>query len=371
MFRSNLSPAPPGEVVTFGKRMQFPNSFCPAMKLNLYTKVVLLGMVVGSAFCQPARAQSTPATSKSDIEYDAVSDDPYDVNKMWLHFFPLYADGFATNFNVGFGAQANYYLKNKFDFRISARKTYTKSTDFSRINGERRAVNENNMAGFRYLEGGATYHVKDASTAGEAKIVVYTKRYSDNKWASTVPEFIRIPAKVRQITGVRLGGYYWGSAANLGSVLEKQKVQLISAENDTLSPVGLYGNIQSGGIYLGGSLATFRNVVIKPKKYDIAVNDILFTGYADILYAPYVQLQTVRVDGTDYATSGVKLRNLGFRAGIEGMFNRDFSWSYGGEIGYRPSLQNRGFYAMFKVGFAFASKMQQQRQSYQTNTPAE
>jgi hypothetical protein len=161
-------------------------------------------------------------------------------------------------------------------------------------------------------------------------------------------EFIRIPAKVRKITGVRLGGYYWGSAANLGSVLEKQKVQLISAANDTLSPVGLYGNIQSGGIYLGGSLATFRNVVIKPKKYDIAVNDILFTGYADILYAPYVRTANVRVDGTDYSTDKIKLRNLGFRAGIEGMFNRDFSWSYGGEIGYRPSLQNRGFYAMFK-----------------------
>ncbi len=341
------------------------------MKVYLYKKMVLMCLVVGSAVCHQAAAQSTSVTSKSDIEYDAVSDDPYDVNKMWLHFYPLYAEGFATNFNVGFGAQANYYLKNKFDFRLQARKTYTKSTDFSRINGERRASTDNRMEAFRYLEGGATYHLKDAGTAGEAKIVVYTKRYADNKWASTVPEYIRIPAKVRKITGIRLGGYYWGSSTSLGSALEKQKVNLISADNDTLGTTGLYGNIQSAGIYLGGSLATFRNVVIKPKKYDVAVNDILFTGYADIIYAPYVQLQTIRVDGMVYPVDQVKLRNLGFRAGIEGMFNRDFSWSYGGEFGYRPSLQGRSFYAMFKVGFAFASKMHQQRQSYKVNGPAE
>jgi len=341
------------------------------MKVYLRKKVLLLSLVASWAVCREAAAQSTPAASKSDIEYDAVSDDPYDVHKMWLHFYPLYADGFATNFNVGFGAQANYYLKNKFDFRLHVRKTYTKTTDFSRINGERQATTDNRMEPYKYLEGGATYHLKDASTAGEAKIVVYTKRYADNKWASTVPEYIRIPAKVRKITGIRLGGYYWGSSANLGSVLEKQKLHLTSAANDTLSTVGLYGNVQSAGIYLGGSLATFRNVVIKPKKYDIAVNDVLFTGYADIIYAPYVHLQTVRVDGVDYAVDQVKLRNFGFRAGLEGMFNRDFSWSYGGEIGYRPSLRSRGFYAMFKVGFAFASKMQQQRQSYKVNGPAE
>jgi hypothetical protein len=334
------------------------------MNFNRYKKAILLGIMLNGVLVGQAAAQSAPAASKSDIEYDAVSDDPYDINKMWLHFYPIYADGFATNFNVGFGGQANYYLKNKFDFRLHARKTYTRGTDFSRINGERRATSDNRMEPYKFLEGGATYHLRDESAAGEAKIVVYTKRYADNKWASTVPEYIRIPAKVRKITGIRLGGYYWGSSADLGSVLEKQNVHLISAANDTLSRTGLYGNVQSAGLYLGGSMARFRNVVVKPKKYDVAVNDVLFTGYADILYAPYVNLQTVRKDGVDYSVESVKLRNFGFRAGLEGMFNRDFSWSYGGEIGYRPSLQSRGFYAMFKVGFAFASKMQQQRMSY-------
>jgi hypothetical protein len=334
------------------------------MKFNQYKKAVLLGFLLNAAFAGQAVAQSAPAASKSDIEYDAVSDDPYDLNKMWIHFYPLYADGFATNFNVGFGGQVNYYFKNKFDFRLHARKTYTKGTDFSRINGERRASSDNRMEPYKYIEGGATYHLRDEGSAGEAKIVVFTKRYADNKWASTVPEYIRIPAKVRKITGIRLGGYYWGSSADLGSVLAKQNLHLVSAGNDTISRVGLYGNVQSAGMYLGGSLGRFRNVVVKPKKYDVAVNDVLFTGYADIIYAPYVQLQTVQKNGVDYSVENVKLRNFGFRAGLEGMFNRDFSWSYGGEIGYRPSLQSRGFYAMFKVGFAFASKMQQQRQSY-------
>jgi hypothetical protein len=61
----------------------------------------------------------------------------------------------------------------------------------------------------------------------------------------------------------------------------------------------------------------------------------------------------------------LKTRSFGLRAGLEGMYNREFSWSYGGELGYRPSIESRGFYAMVKVGFAFASRLQQQRQSYQ------
>ncbi len=334
--------------------------------IRLQTYGFLLATVLAVfGYTQTVHAQSKSAVTKSEIEYDPVFDDPYDVNKMWIHFYPMYADAFATNFNVGYGGQFNYYLKNKFDFRIQGRKTYAKGTDFARINGERTSETDGPMAIYKYLEGGATYHLKDASKAGEAKIVVYTKRYADNKWASTIPEYIRIPAKVRQITGIRLGGYYWGSSFNLGNVLTQKGKFLTSAAGDTLRNDKLYGGITSAGIYLGGSLATMRNVVIKPKKYDIAVNDVIFTSYADIIYAPYVELQQVQRDGIVYPTDGIKLKNLGFRAGFEGMFNREFSWSYGAEMGYRPSVQSRSFYAMFKVGFAFASKMQQQRGSYQ------
>jgi hypothetical protein len=42
---------------------------------------------------------------------------------------------------------------------------------------------------------------------------------------------------------------------------------------------------------------------------------------------------------------------LGFRVGMDGRFNRTFSWAYGAEVGYRPSLEGRSFYAVFKISF--------------------
>jgi hypothetical protein len=42
---------------------------------------------------------------------------------------------------------------------------------------------------------------------------------------------------------------------------------------------------------------------------------------------------------------------LGVRVGMDGRFNRMFSWAYGAEVGYRPSLEGRSFYAVFKISF--------------------
>jgi len=45
------------------------------------------------------------------------------------------------------------------------------------------------------------------------------------------------------------------------------------------------------------------------------------------------------------------LSPFGFRAGIDGKFNRQLSWAYGGEVGLRPSIKGQTFYAMFMITF--------------------
>ncbi|MDH4058282.1 MAG: hypothetical protein OEU76_05930, partial [Cyclobacteriaceae bacterium] len=50
-----------------------------------------------------------------------------------------------------------------------------------------------------------------------------------------------------------------------------------------------------------------------------------------------------------YDIGPLKTKSFGFRAGIEGKFNRTLSWAYGGEIGYRPSVEGQGFFAMLKI----------------------
>ena len=330
--------------------------------------------VASTVFLPEARAQQKSANNKDDIEYEAVTDDPYDLNKMWLHFYPLHGDAFMTNMNAGYGAQARYLTK-KFDLHLQARKAYYRGLDVSLGIGDRVNDVDNKLLPFLYLEAGGAYHVIDQAAAGEAKIIIYNKRYSPGKWASTVPEFVMVPAQVRKIVGVRAGGIHWQSTTNLGDALTKQKVTLRAEDGTTLEqyqPVDggvqeqrIYSNVTSDAIYLGGSMGRIRNVVVKPKKYDIAVNDVIFTGYADLIYSPSIVIENVRQGGVVYSTASVKKSPLGFRLGFEGMFNREFSWSYGGELGVRPSIKGRSTYVSLKVGFALASKLEQRRQAYQ------
>jgi|GEM_PF-285929 len=368
--------------------------FMRALDMKKTIQLLLLFSILTAGMHQ-LRAQSKTAVDKADIEYESQFDDPYDLNKMWLNFYPFYVDAFTTNFNVGFGGQINYLLKNKFDFHAHARTTYARFADFSRLNGERSAVMMSNptpdetdtrttltkLKGYHYMELGATYHFKDEAVAGESKIMVYTNRYSDRKWAATVPEYIKIPTKVRKIMGVRAGGYYWRGATNLGEALDRQNQQLVNAEGAILpTNAQLYTNVQSAGVFTGFKISTIRNVVVKPKKYDVVTSDMVFSAYADILYAPFLQIEDVSLrylkesNGNKtstfvmYPVSQVAVRRLGFRLGMEGMFNRELAWTYGAEMGFRPSLKTRGFFASVRVGFSFGSKMQQKRQAYQVET---
>jgi hypothetical protein len=86
-------------------------------------------------------------------------------------------------------------------------------------------------------------------------------------------------------------------------------------------------------------------------KYDDSVDDGIMTVFFDIMIAPSLVLDPVTYAGEKYSTKAIKTNPVGFRLGIDGKFNRTLAWSYGGELGYRPSVKGMGFFAMFKIAF--------------------
>jgi len=206
---------------------------------------------------------------------------------------------------------------------------------------------------------------------------LFKNSYKGNRWASRVPLYADVPCKVRKIYGARLGGILWNSTTDLNRTLDKQslsKSQLKSASDEglpdqeydktgKLSDVDLFTNISTTGVYVGGSMAWIKNVAVNFDKFEEGVDDLMFTVYADILFSPSVKLDDIvytkkdaqgnRLESTTatYSVAPVKTQTFGFRLGIDGRFNRTLSWSYGGEIGYRPSVQGRTFFAMFKISF--------------------
>lgn len=298
--------------------------------------------------------------SKSDastITYEEFYDAPYEVNKLFVHFQPLYGELFVTNVNIGFGLEVNYYLSDKFDFTAHARKAYARSFDFERSVAHKMSGVDNTPEIFNYYEAGATYHVVDKEQDTETKIILYSSRFKGTKWAARVPEHIKVPSKVRKITGVRLGGIAYNSATDLGRVLKSQEVTLIDANEIAIDPqTKVYGNVDVMGLYVGGSMAWIKNFAIKPDRgYGVLVNDLIFTSFFDVIIAPSVKVENIFLNQVEYSSSAIKKNMFGFRAGFTGKFNRELGWGYGAEMGYRPGISGRGFFSAVKISFPIYS----------------
>ncbi|MDH4089129.1 MAG: hypothetical protein OEV24_01610 [Cyclobacteriaceae bacterium] len=322
-----------------------------------------------SLFAQGERKDQTAVT------YEEIYDEPYAINKLFVGFIPLYTDMFVTNVNAGYGAEVSYYLKDKADFRAHFRKTYSQQFyDFSRDLALKKSDVDNHAEVYNYYEFGGTYHIKDFEMSSKTKMFLFKRGYRGNVWAAQVPLNAEVPCMVRKIFGARLGGIFWDSSTDIGRALDKQGLRnadLKNAEgvglpetifvNGKTESFDVFSNVAAKGLYVGGSMSWIKNVAVSFDKFEGGVDDLMLTVYVDALISPAIQLDDiVYVDGNPsspnagthtYDTSPLKTKTLGFRAGIDGRFNRMLSWSYGGEIGYRPSLGGRTLYAMFKISF--------------------
>ena len=317
---------------------------------------------------------------KERIDVEELYDAPYAINKLFIQVQPLYGELFSTNVNAGFGLEAHYYLKDKANFQMNYRKTYgQRFFDFNRDVASKNSDMSNRVRSFNYLEFGGTYHVKDFEQNSVTKVILYREDYSKNKWAANIPQFTEVSSKLRQIYGARLGGIFWKSATDINRALSKQGLNNndltdafgngmpLAYQDGTgiMQDVSVFSNIYSSGLYIGGSLTRIRNTAVFIDKYEGAVDDLIFTVFMDVLYAPALRIDDVVYNDVTYSTDVIALSNLGIRAGVEGRYNRKLSWAYGAEMGYRPSIQGRSFYTMFKISIpVFSFKLEKDVESY-------
>jgi hypothetical protein len=320
-----------------------------------------------------AAGSSALAQSRSDknpVTYEELYDEPYAINKLFIQFQPIYGDMFVTNVNAGFGLEASYYMADKMDFRVHARKAYTQKFDITRDVAEKNSNVDNLPGVFNYYEIGATYHVKDFDESSKTKMFLYKKSYKGDKWAARVPLDVEIPCKVRKIYGVRLGGLLFDTSIDVNRALKAQDLTneilideagapipttYIDDTNGEINDVSIFGNMSVAGGYVGGSMTWIKNVAVDfDNKYVEGVDDLIFTAFFDILVAS-ASIDDIVYNGTTFSSEGLETSLIGFRLGMDGKFNRTLSWGYGGEIGMRPGLKGRGFYALIKISFPIYS----------------
>src|SRR5215467_13832857 len=85
-------------------------------ELTVFTLILLIVPLVAAAQTQK---------EKPAVTYEELYDEPFSINKLFIGFQPLYGELFAANVNAGFGVEASYFYKDKFDVKANFRKTYS------------------------------------------------------------------------------------------------------------------------------------------------------------------------------------------------------------------------------------------------------
>ena len=332
-------------------------------------RYLYIGLIL-AIFCSATKLKAQNVNLNQDaktITYEELYDTPYDINKLFIHLQPIYGEFFTTNTTIGWGLKAHYYWKEKADFEVHVRAPYAQSFDITRDAAFKNSTVDNEARPYLYGELLGTYHIKDQEQDTETKFILYSKRYKGDKWAATVPLHTIIPTKVRKIYGARFGGMTYQTSVDYNAVMEKQGVRLISDEGGEISTdESVYGNMSAVGFFIGGSMAIIKNVAVQPDKiYGTLVNDLIFTTFFDVNFAPMIVVDDIYINGERFSSEPIQKSVLGFRAGMEGKFNRKFGFAYAAEIGYRPGLEKSGFFVLAKISFpVFATQLRYEVESF-------
>jgi hypothetical protein len=353
-----------------------------------------------SVFGQSQIQEVMPVSTRV-VNYKVLFDDPYQLNRLWLHFSPLMLHASGSNSNMGFGIQPRFFLGKSVQLSGSFFQSYGRGTDFTRnqalnnagivqrLPNQRRDINlpqTNTFNSFSNWEATGQYHIFDKEIKSTSKVMLTSRKVRISEF-STVDNII-VNSKNRSIFSARAGGGIYASAVSLAKPMQKANASLPGPEGAQLLPNGssiiggiasatarnqLYSNLRYGYIHVGGSYQYIRNVSIRADKFGNLANNIIVTGYSDILLAPNPVLDNVTVAQAQgppitFSTEGLKTSNIGARAGFEVFYNQDLHYAFGGEVGVRPGLRGQGFYFMARVSFPSLSfNFHRSRIANQTN----
>lgn len=347
-------------------------------------KFYLFIIAIWASLIHTASAQELNVLAGVPVNYKLLMDEPLDLNRLWLHAQPLTIDGGSANLMTGFSLKGDFLLNDKIELSANFRAPYGLRGDFSRQAAkdkggitfrtdkrETARFEQSNAFGTFYLiEAGGTYYFKIKEKTGDSRVLLLTK--SPRTLEVTNHEYIKVNTKYLQMFGARVGLQQYGTTLNLNKALDNQGVTLVGsdgskifADRSTQSNQGLisapaqanlFAYFEATSLTLGGAFCQIKNHAIKAEKYGIVSNNSIFTAYADLIYAPALQLSNISInhpttgENITYSTTPVKLNTLGWKTGFEFKFNEEAYLSFGGEIGVRPSVAGRGFYTMARIG---------------------
>ena len=338
------------------------------MSLSKSISYILLPLLF--IFC----AELSFAQKRKSVTYSRTYDQPKDINKLYIKLQPIYGELFSTNSTAGIGLEVEYYLTNKVNFIANIRLPYAKSFDKERDHALKMDTNEPKIKydNFTQAEFGITYHIKDVIKEKDLKmILINNHQLKERGKLTSVANHILVPAKLRKVFGARLGTYYYKTTLSLSNSLKNQELELSPVSQNKSIPnlndtTDAFVNFSSTGLYAGLSISWIRNVIVETnKRYGNLADNSILDLYLDFLYSPSLAFGDLFYEGNEYSTEEIKTNPLGMRLGLMNKHSHTLSWGYGVEMGYKPGIEGRGFYALLKFSFpVFSTDLKAEIEAY-------
>ena len=87
--------------------------------------------------------------------------------------------------------------------------------------------------------------------------------------------------------------------------------------------------------------------------------------FADLIYMPGLKFDEIIYQKQRVDTEPVEYLPVGGRVGFMGKYNRNFAWSYSGEVGMRPGPKGQNFYLLVKIALpVFGSSLKHEVEAY-------
>lgn len=340
----------------------------PARTLLLVFAVTLAGT---PAFAQKKKKKPSPSRPGT-VSYTVDSNDPANAPNLSFTASPVYADIYTLNMNLGYFAEANYRLDNRWEFNAFYRGSYIDRFKKSTGNpGMRHGFSDDENKGVRTFGGSVMFYFKDDLSVINEEV---TLRLHNNGSVQT-KYVLQLPAKRLQLFGLRAGFEQFASSVYSGNNAVKYTGTLLSADTSVYTAdlsSGRYSTYaKTTMVTLGFCRTRISDIHISTDKYGKKATAAVSQLYVDVLFSTSTVLSDMNVvyanpsgayDGSVYYPYAVSapLSKIGVRAGFTEHVNFKFRplGMFGAEAGLRPGVKAGfdSFYLLIKFGLNLSLK---------------
>lgn len=342
-----------------------------AGRMKQFLIMLLVVLSATPAFAQKKKKKSSGSSKPGTVNYTVESNDPSNAPNLSFSLNPFIADIYTLNINLGYSAELNYRLNNRWEFGGFYRGSYLDRFKTTTGNPSvAHGFSDDEEKGVQSFGFNAMFYFKDDLRVINEDIEV--KQHSDG--STRVHYVIQVPARRLTLYGFRLGYESFNSSVYSENSNIKFTGAPVNPQIGIYYPTDLDGRysayLNSGYMSIGFCRTRITDIHVDTDKYGKKRTAAVTQLYADLLYSTSASYSGMNVAMRDSASQQYNsyapytvtspFSKIGMRVGFTQHANYRFQplGVFGVELGLRPGPKAGmdNLYLMIKFGLNLSMK---------------